>query len=230
MTVAYGNIARVLAGARRRQIRVVLSPRSASGSHRIRRGLAGALAIFWGARIGLRPVVLAGAGTAIVAAIVLAVRALLRTAWTAEAAARTVARDEPALRSTSCRRSSSSASATTSRRAGGTRSRSWTRTSSTPRRGRFRWTSRARCPIAGHGAGFALAAVAAITRPPSSRRRPRARLRSRAPRRSAGHAGAGRGSITGDIQLTYQYPAYMKREPRTLSGTGGRSARRRARR
>ena len=27
--------------------------------------------------------------------------------------------------------------------------------------------------------------------------------------------------ITGDIQLTFQYPAYMKREPRTLSGTGG---------
>ncbi|HEY6098959.1 MAG TPA: hypothetical protein VIW03_05990, partial [Anaeromyxobacter sp.] len=27
--------------------------------------------------------------------------------------------------------------------------------------------------------------------------------------------------ITGDIELTYHYPAYMRREPRTLSGTGG---------
>jgi hypothetical protein len=27
--------------------------------------------------------------------------------------------------------------------------------------------------------------------------------------------------ITGDIEITYLYPAYMKREPKTLSGTGG---------
>ena len=27
--------------------------------------------------------------------------------------------------------------------------------------------------------------------------------------------------ITGDIELTYAYPAYMRREPKTLSGTGG---------
>ena len=27
--------------------------------------------------------------------------------------------------------------------------------------------------------------------------------------------------ITGDIELTYRYPAYMRRDPRTLSGTGG---------
>jgi hypothetical protein len=27
--------------------------------------------------------------------------------------------------------------------------------------------------------------------------------------------------ITGDIEITYAYPAYMKREPKTLSGTGG---------
>ena len=27
--------------------------------------------------------------------------------------------------------------------------------------------------------------------------------------------------ITGDIEVTYQYPAYTKRDPRTLSGTGG---------
>jgi hypothetical protein len=27
--------------------------------------------------------------------------------------------------------------------------------------------------------------------------------------------------ITGDVEITYRYPAYMKREPKTLSGTGG---------
>ena len=27
--------------------------------------------------------------------------------------------------------------------------------------------------------------------------------------------------ITGDIELTYRYPDYMHRDPRTLSGTGG---------
>jgi Asp-tRNA(Asn)/Glu-tRNA(Gln) amidotransferase C subunit len=27
--------------------------------------------------------------------------------------------------------------------------------------------------------------------------------------------------VTGDVELSYQYPAYMRREPRTLSGTGG---------
>ena len=30
-----------------------------------------------------------------------------------------------------------------------------------------------------------------------------------------------RAPITGDVELTYRYPAYMRREPRTLSGTGG---------
>jgi hypothetical protein len=37
----------------------------------------------------------------------------------------------------------------------------------------------------------------------------------------AAAAAAQRDPITGDVELTYAYPAYMRREPRTLSGTGG---------
>ena len=225
MTVAYGDIARVLAGARRRQIRVVLLAALGFG---LAAGfavvLAGALAVLSGARIGLRPVVLAGAGTAIFAAIVLAVRALLRTAWTAEAAARTVARDEPALRSdllssvelererediqASGRYSVALVDAHVEHTAA--RALSVDLARAVPDRWARRGALALAAVVAVHAVAFLLAGA------------PLARAYGRVLRGDPpGTPEPAADPITGDIQLTYQYPAYMKREPRTLSGTGG---------
>ncbi|HSD18965.1 MAG TPA: hypothetical protein VLC54_02930, partial [Anaeromyxobacter sp.] len=186
--------------------------------------LAGALAVLSGARIGLRSVVLAGAGTAIVAAIVLAVRALLRTAWTAEAAARTVARDEPALRSdllssvelererediqASGRYSVALVDAHVEHTAA--RALSVDLARAVPDRWARRGALALAAVVAVHAVAFLLAGA------------PLARAYGRVLRGDPpGTPEPAADPITGDIQLTYQYPAYMKREPRTLSGTGG---------
>ena len=66
MTVAYGDIARVLDGARRRKVRVVVFATAGLGlAVALLVLLLGALALARGARIGIRPVVLALAVTAL---------------------------------------------------------------------------------------------------------------------------------------------------------------------
>jgi hypothetical protein len=225
MTVAYGDIARVLDGARRRQLRVVLLAALGFG---LAAGLvvllAGAVALFLGARIGVRSLTLAAAATVLVAAAALAIRALLRTAWSAEAAARTVARDAPALRSdllssvelarerediqASGRYSVALVDAHLARTAEAAQEVDLAR--AVPdlwaRRGGLALV----LALAAHAAAFLLGGG------PLAHAYGRVLLGD-----PPGTAAPAADPITGDIQLTFKYPAYMKREPRTLSGTGG---------
>ncbi|HYG66338.1 MAG TPA: hypothetical protein VD838_01715, partial [Anaeromyxobacteraceae bacterium] len=102
MAVTYDEIARVLDGARRRQARIVVGTALGFGlAAALLAVLGGGLLLATGAaRPGLvRPIALSLAGVALAAAIGWAVRELWRGAWSPEAAARTVARDAPALRS-----------------------------------------------------------------------------------------------------------------------------------
>ncbi|ABS28602.1 DUF4175 family protein [Anaeromyxobacter sp. Fw109-5] len=226
MTVAYGEIARVLDGARRRRIRVVLLAALGFGlAAGLGVVLAGALAAaFLGVRAGLRPVVLAAACTAVVSAAVLAVRALLRSAWSPEAAARTVAHDAPALRSdlvssvelarerdaiqASGRYSVALVDEHLARTAA--RARELDLAAAVPDRWARRGVLALLAVLAVHAAAFLLAGAPLV--------RAYGRVLLGDP---PGTPAPAADPITGDIQLTFQYPAYMKREPRTLSGTGG---------
>ncbi len=224
MSVAYGEIARVLDGARRRQVRiVVLGALGFGAAGAVLCLLAGAAALALGARAGVRALSLAGAATALAGAAVYAIRALLRTAWSEEAAARTVARDEPALRSDLV----SSVELSRERQ-------------DIQQTGRFsialvdahlaRTAERARAVdlsrvvpdrFARIG-GLALLAVLAVNGVALlAASGPLSRAYGKLLARAAANVPAAMDPITGDIELTYRYPAYMKREPRTVSGTGG---------
>ncbi len=225
MSVAYGEIARVLEGARKRQERVVLLAAAGFGlAAALLCVFVGAAALAMGARIGARPVALAGGITAVVAAIAAAVRSLLRTAWSDEAAARTVARGEPAL-------SSDLVSSVELFRERGDiqatgrfslalvdghveRTAARARRVDVARAISDRWARRGGLALLGvalvHGVAFLLGGA------------PFAHAYGRVI--SGDPGGTSRAAvdpITGDVELTYRYPAYMKRDPRTLSGTGG---------
>jgi len=225
MTVASGDIARVLQGARKRQVRVVGLAAAGFGlAVALTALLVGALGLGLGARPGLRPVALAAALTALAAAAALAVRALVRRAWTSEAVARAVAVDEPGLVSDLV----SSVQLDREReeiRASGRYSLALVdgHLERTAARARAldldrvipdRWARFGGLALVGvvvvHGVAL-LAAGGAV-------RRGYARLLEGEP---GGPAAAIVDPITGDIELTFAFPAYMKREPRTLSGTGG---------
>jgi hypothetical protein len=225
MSVAYGEISRVLDGARRRQVRLVLLTALAFGLAALLLVLlGGATALALGARPWVRAVALAGGAIVVLGAVAWAVRALWRTAWSAEATARTVARDEPALRSdlvssvelsreraeiqASDRYSVSLLDAHVERTAA--RARGLDVARAIPDRwARFGGLALVVVLVL-HGAGF-LAGGGALARAYG-------RVIGGDPR---GMAAAIVDPITGDITLTYHYPAYMRREPRTLSGTGG---------
>ena len=100
MSVAYGEIARVLGGARRRQVWVVVLAAVGFAAAGVAVCLlVGAAALGLGARAWVRAASLTGAGVAAAAAAGWALLTLLRTAWSDEAAARTVGAGEPGLRS-----------------------------------------------------------------------------------------------------------------------------------
>ncbi|ABC84034.1 DUF4175 family protein [Anaeromyxobacter dehalogenans] len=225
MAGAYADIARVLQGARRRQVRVVLLTAAAGGgAAALLCLLAGAIALSAGARTGFRLVALGGAGLALLGSAIGAVWTLLRGARDDEAAARTVAAGEPALRS-ALLSSVELARARPLLAASGELSVELldAHLDLTAERARGLDLARAIPDRAARQAGWALAAVLGL--------------------HLLGLAGLGHGfraaygrvlggdppgapavqadPITGDIELTYRYPAYMKRDPRTLSGTGG---------
>jgi hypothetical protein len=224
MSVAYGEIARVLDGARRRQVRIVVLGALGFGAAGAALCLlSGAAALALGARVGVRALSLAGAATALAGAAAYAVRALLRTAWSEEAAARTVARDAPALRSDLV----SSVELVRERpdiQATGRFSLALVdaHLARTAERARAVDLARVVPDRFARAGGLALLAVAvvngaALLLAPGPLSRSYGKLLARA----APGAPAAVDPITGDIELTYHYPAYMKREPRTLSGTGG---------
>jgi archaellum component FlaC len=225
MSVAAAEISRILDGARRRQVRVVLLAAGAFGAAALLLCLfLGATALVLGARTGVRAVALAGGLTAVAVAVAWAVRAVLRTARSEEAAARTVARLEPALRSdlvSAVELSRARPDIQASERysvalldAHVERTASRARTLDVARAIPDHW--------ARYGGLFLLGVVVlhGVVLVAGGARFARAygRVLSGDPR---GAQAAVVDPITGDIELTFQYPVYMRREPRTLSGTGG---------
>ena len=226
MSVAHGEISRVLEGARRRQLRVVLLAALAFGLAALLLSfLLGAAALALGARLGVRAAALAGAVTAAVVAAGWAARLVLRTAWTDEAAARTVARGEPALRSDLV----SSVELARQRediRATGRYSLALldAHLERTAARARTVDLARAVPDRLARLGGIVLLAVAALhgvalLAGGGAFARAYGRILAGDPRGAVAAAAAE--PITGDVALTFTYPAYMRREPRTLSGTGG---------
>ncbi len=224
MSVAYGEIARVLDGARRRQVWIVVLGALGFGAAAAALCLlSGAAALALGARAGIRPLSLAGAATALVAAAAWAIRALLRTAWTEEAAARTVGKDEPALRSDLVS-SVELARERTDIQATGRFSIALVdaHLARTAERARAISLTQVIPDRLARAGGLALLAVALLNGAALLLGgAPLARAYGRLLARASANVAAAIDPITGDIELTYRYPAYMRREPRTISGTGG---------
>jgi hypothetical protein len=225
MAGAYSDIARVLQGARQRQVRIVLAAAGAAGvAASLLALLAGAVALAAGARTGVRVLALGVAAVAAFAAVALAIRALLRTARGDAAAARVVGVGRPDLRS-ALLSSVELARARPDIASSGHYSVALVD------------AHLERTAAAAQGVDLGLAI-------PDRRARQAALLlvgvlAVHAVAFLAGGTGLARAyarvvrgdppgapppqvdPITGDVELTYAYPAYMKREPRTLSGTGG---------
>ncbi|HEX9241289.1 MAG TPA: DUF4175 family protein [Anaeromyxobacter sp.] len=223
MSVAYGEIARVLGGARRRQVWIVLLAAAGFGAAAaVVCLLLGAAALGAGARGWVRGVALGGAALAASAAAGWAALRLLRTAWSDEAAARTVGAGEPALRSalvSSIELSRERADVQASGRFSVAlldAHVAWT--AERARQVRLDQAVPARIARRGGVALLAALAVAGLAALGSGGALGKgfSRLLAR-----AAAAAPSADPITGDIELTLRYPAYMRREPRTLSGTGG---------
>jgi Domain of unknown function (DUF4175) len=226
MSAAYADIASLLARARRRRTRLVLLAALGAGlGAALASTLAGSAALHLGVRTGLaRWPALAVAGAALLLAIGWAALALRRVARTPEATARALAAADPALRS-------ALVSAVELTRERGRLAESGAasvafvdahvaRTAEAIQR--FDLAAAIPARLA-RRAGLALAGVSLLTG--------LVLLTGGAPLRSAyGRVLAGDpvaaaapslDPITGDIELTYRYPAYTRRDPRTVSGTGG---------
>jgi len=225
MSAAYGEIGRVLDEARARQVRVVVLAALAFGLAALLLSLfLGALGLAFGAPPGVRAVALAGGATAVLAAAAWSVRRLFRTAWTAEATARTVASGEPLLRSDLV----SAVELTRARpaiAASGHYSLALLDAHVADSAARAVAVSLERAipdRIARLG-GLALLGIVvlhgiAFLVGGGSLGRAYGRVLAGEP------GGAERvlaDPITGDVEVVYRYPAYMRREPKTLSGTGG---------
>ncbi|MFL5300763.1 MAG: hypothetical protein ACJ79R_10530, partial [Anaeromyxobacteraceae bacterium] len=225
MAVAYSEISRVLDGARRRQGWVVLGTALGWGSAAaLVAVLAGVCALGAGwTRSPVRQVTLAAAAIAVVTALAWAAVALMRRASTPAAVARTVGRAAPELRGdllssveledeyeevrSSGRFSVAMVDAHISHTAARARGLDLSRViSSRPARHAL---------FAALGA-FALHLLALAVAPRATASGWQ-RLAGGGPAASVRRAEP----ITGDVELTYVYPAYMGRPARTISGTGG---------
>src|SRR5689334_15110344 len=225
MAVAYSEISRVLDGARRRQGWVVLGTALGWGAAAaLVAVLAGVCALGAGwARSPVRQATLAAAAIAVVSALAWAAVALMRRASTPAAVARTVGRAAPELRGDllssveledeyeevreSGRFSIALVDAHISHTAARARGLDLSRViSSRPAR---------RALYAAVGAvALHLVALAVAPRATATGWQ---RLAGGGPAASVRRAEP----ITGDVELTYVYPAYMGRPSRTISGTGG---------
>src|SRR5689334_22117897 len=225
MAVAYSEISRVLDGARRRQGWVVLGTALGWGAAAaLVAVLAGVCALGAGwARSPVRQATLAAAAIAVVSALAWAAVALMRRASTPAAVARTVGRAAPELRGDllssveledeyeevreSGRFSIALVDAHISHTAARARGLDLSRViSSRPAR---------RALYAAVGAvALHLVALAVAPRATATGWQRLAGGGPAVPVRRAE-------PITGDVELTYVYPAYMGRSPRTISGTGG---------
>ncbi len=226
MAIAHSDIARVLDGARRRQGWIVLGAALGFGAAGVLAWLllgAALLGAGWGSPPVLRQVTLALAAITALAALTWAALVVTRRASSPIAVARSLGERAPALRDDLLSAVELEEEYEEARRTG--------RYSVALMDAHARWTAerlgaldlRAAFPAtpARRGAGamavvLAVAAAAALVAP---------RTLAAGWRRLTGAGGSPvvRRSepITGDVQLTYVYPAYTRREPRTLSGTGG---------
>ncbi|MCM2332545.1 MAG: DUF4175 domain-containing protein, partial [Anaeromyxobacteraceae bacterium] len=226
MTPSFRDIASLLERAKRRRRLVILAAAGAGVLAGVLSVLVvAAVALTLGARTGLvRWLATVAAAHALGAGLVWAFRALRRGAWTQEGVARTVAAGAPALRSDlvsavelAREREALAASGAVSvalldahvdRTAQAARAIDLT--AAIPARPARRAGLALVGVVAVHAVAFLIGGA------------PLARAYARV---VAGepHAEAAPSldPITGDIELTYRYPAHTRREPRTISGTGG---------
>ncbi len=221
---AYAEIARLLRWARRRQALLVAAAAAGWGlAGALGWLLAGALALGLGAGPWARAAALAGAALSVAAAAVLGALRLWRTALSAAGAARTVGTGEPRLASDllssvelerdrpdlerSGRYSLALLDAHLERTA--ERALGVDLARAIPARPARRAGLGLACALGAH-----LLALAAAAGPFSRGWARLARGEPPGPPRRAD-------PITGDVELSYRYPAYMARPERKLAGTGG---------
>jgi hypothetical protein len=225
MSVAYGEIGRVLGAARRRQGGVVLATGLTVGlAGALVALLAGALALHLGAGPAARTLSLCAAATAALLAAGWSVRELLRTALRPSNAARVLGAADAGLGSdlltsielhgdyTRIEQDQQFSMALVDEQIGRTARRvaGIDLTSLISSRPAQMGALALGAVLLAHLAGFALAGMPLL----------------RAYRRLAGAGVVGKQGprvepITGDVELTYLFPAYMGRPQKTLSGTGG---------
>ncbi len=226
MAVAYAEIARVLAGARRRQGQIIVAGALGFGlAAALASLLAGAVALGLGAGAPARAISLAGALLSLVAAAAWAVRALLRKAWGSAATTRTVAAGDPSLRSDLLTSVELERARPELERSGRFSlalvdahiERTAVRAGRIDLAGAIPWRGarRAGSTLAGVLAAN-LAALAFLGADVTHGYRRLAGRDGGPPARPSRSD-----PITGDVELTYLYPAYMGRAAKKLSGTGG---------
>ncbi len=226
MSAASLDIARLLELAKRRRQHVILAAAGAAALALVLAVLLlGAAAVALGVRtVPVRWGVAAAAGLAVGAVLAWAWRALRRGAWTPEGVARTVADGSPALRSDLV-----SAVELTRARGGLAASGAVSlalldaHVARTAEAAKGLDLTAAIPSRPARRAGLALAGVlgvhlVAFLVGGGALWRAWARVVAGDP---VAAAGPSLDPITGDIELTYRFPAYTRREPRTVSGTGG---------
>jgi hypothetical protein len=224
MTSAHADITRLLGTARRRQAAITVASRAGLGlAAALLCVLAGAVALLAGSRLSTRWVALGAAAAALLGGLAWAVRDLWRRVGGDAATARTVAAGDPSLRS-ALQSAVELERARESIAAGGQLSVALVdaHVAMTAERARALDLARALPAGAARQAGFLLLAVLMLHLTALSVAR--GRLVHAYERVVAGDPPGSpvqTDPITGDIELTYRYPDYMHRQPKTLSGTGG---------
>jgi hypothetical protein len=226
MAAAYAEIARLLDQAKRRRGRIILAAAVGAGlAACLALFLAGSVALVLGARAGVaRTAALAVALAGVAAAAAWAVRTWRRGAFTPEGVARAVAAGQPALRSDlvsavelSRERETLAASGAASvelvdahvaRTAEAVRGLDLEAAIPDRPARRAGWVL----------AGVLLAHLVAFVAGGGPLARAYGRVLAGEP---AAAATPSLDPITGDIELTYRFPAYTRRDPQTISGTGG---------
>lgn len=226
MSAASTEIARLLDRAKRRRSQVILAAAGAGALAAVLGLLlGGAVALALGTRTGLaRGVALIAGAHALGAAVVWAVRALRRGAWSPEGVARTVAASSPALRSDLVsavelgrERETLAASGAVSVAlldAHVARTAEAARGLDLEQAIPSRPARRAGLALAGVAAAYLVAFLVGG----ATLGRAYARVVAGDP---LAPAAPSLDPITGDIELTYRFPAHTRRDPRTVSGTGG---------
>lgn len=226
MTASFRDIAGLLDRAKRRRRLVILATAGGAGlAAALGLAVAGALALHLGARTGTVrwPVGLAVAGV-IAAATAWAARALRGGASSPEGVARAVTAGAPALRSDLVSAVELERARPSLAAAGGTSLELLdAHVARTAEAVRGLDLAAAIPSRPARRAGLALAGVAllhllAFAVGGAALGRAYARVLAGDP---VPEAGPSLDPITGDIELTYRYPAHTHREPRTVSGTGG---------